>query len=86
MHVRFRSMSQHPISQSVTGVLETIWQELLAVDSIDASDNFIALGGDSIAATLCVSRIQGLLGVAVPVLALLSDEGTFAGLAAHVDL
>jgi acyl carrier protein len=76
-------MSQHR-SSAIT-VLETIWRELLSVDSVHPTDNFIALGGDSIAATQCVGRIQGALGVPIPVVALLSDEGSFGGLADHVE-
>ncbi len=81
--VRFGRMSQR--HGSARDVLEMIWRELLCVEEVHPTDNFIALGGDSIAATQCVGRIQGALGVPIPVVVLLSDEGSFGSLAADVE-
>lgn len=69
---------------SVRESLSSVWRELLGVHSVDASDNFLELGGDSITATLCVNRIRSLFGVTIPVSLLLLDDGSLGGLEAEV--
>jgi amino acid adenylation domain-containing protein len=39
-----------------------IWREVLGVESIEVSDNFFDLGGDSLLATIMVSMIESQLG------------------------
>jgi amino acid adenylation domain-containing protein len=46
--------------------LVAIWEDLLKRDRIGVTDNFFALGGQSILAVMLVSRIERELGVRVP--------------------
>ena len=48
-------------------VLAHIWQELLGAASIDPSDDFFALGGDSVLASQMIVQVKRLTGVALPV-------------------
>jgi acyl carrier protein len=63
---------------SVATEVRSVWSELLFVDPIDDLDNFVALGGDSIAATLCSMRINTAFGVELPATVLLSQDTTLA--------
>ncbi len=42
--------------------LAAIWREVLKVQTVGANDHFLELGGDSILATLVVSRVRSFLG------------------------
>lgn len=43
-----------------------IWSEVLNTDQISIHDDFLSLGGDSLAATRCINRIIATFGVEVP--------------------
>ena len=62
-----------------------MWSELLERLDIDIDETFLELGGDSIAATLCVNRILKLYGIPFSYSALLSDEMTIRALADSID-
>jgi acyl carrier protein len=40
-----------------------IWSEVLEVDSPEPNSSFLDLGGDSLAAMLCISRLRNSFGV-----------------------
>lgn len=46
--------------------LEQIWREVLELDQIGMDDNFIDLGGDSLAATRVISRVIAKVGIEIP--------------------
>ena len=64
--------------------LAAIWAQVLGVERIGVTDNFFALGGDSIHATQVVSRVEIALGVALPLVSLFRQP-TVAGLASSID-
>ena len=62
-------------------VIATIWQELLGLERVGATDNFFDLGGHSLLAAQVLTRLRDSLGVDLPLDALFSAP-TVAGLAA----
>jgi non-ribosomal peptide synthase protein (TIGR01720 family) len=62
-------------------VLAGVWEEVLGVERVGATDDFFALGGYSLAATQIASRVRATLQVEAPV-RLLFQHPTVAGLAA----
>jgi acyl transferase domain-containing protein/acyl carrier protein len=63
--------------------LVAVWGEVLGIDGIGVHDNFLELGGNSLAATQAVARIRSAFGVDVPMRSFF-DEPTVAGLARAV--
>lgn len=61
-----------------------VWRDVLQVGEIDATQNFFDLGGDSLKAMEVISRLQGLLGVEIPLIAFFEDP-TIAHLARVAD-
>ena len=51
-------------------VVADIWTEVLGLTAIGRHDNFFALGGNSLSATMVISRIRRTLGVDVPLISL----------------
>lgn len=62
-------------------VLASIWREVLHADEVHIGDNFIEIGGDSLMATLVISRASETLGTEIPIMALFDadDLKSFAG-------
>ncbi|MCG8356091.1 MAG: amino acid adenylation domain-containing protein [Kiloniellales bacterium] len=65
-------------------VVIEIWRELLGVEQIAAEDDFFALGGHSLLAGRLLARIDGTLGVALPLRSLF-DAPSVAELAEEID-
>nr|WP_018682965.1 non-ribosomal peptide synthetase [Actinokineospora enzanensis] len=64
-------------------VLTEIWSDVLGVDSVGVTDDFFALGGDSILAVRAQTRIAAAFGTPVSGRAIF-DARTIAGLAARL--
>jgi acyl-CoA synthetase (AMP-forming)/AMP-acid ligase II len=63
--------------------LVRIWTEVLRVEGIGVTDDFFALGGDSVLASQVMARLQSSLGVELSLVTLF-DAPTVAGLAGRV--
>jgi len=50
-------------SPSIEDVIARFWRELLGVEVVAPTDDFIGLGGDSVRATQLANRIEDELGV-----------------------
>jgi amino acid adenylation domain-containing protein len=61
--------------------LASLWQDVLGIDRVGATDDFFQLGGHSILATRLVARVRDAFGVRLSLRRLL-DHPTVAGLAA----
>ena len=58
---------------SIQTSVAKIWAEVLHVSSVQPSDNFFDLGGDSLKAMEVISRLQGSLNVAIPLVTFFED-------------
>jgi acyl carrier protein len=61
-----------------------IWSEVLSTDQIGIHDDFLSLGGDSLAAMRCINRIIATLGVEVPLDLFLLESATIAQVASEI--
>lgn len=62
-----------------------IWKQILWVSDIGVHDNFIDLGGHSLSATRCISRIRLLFDVEVPLDAFFVESANVSTIAASID-
>jgi amino acid adenylation domain-containing protein len=74
----------HLPETQVERTLAGLWSELLKVDEVSVHDNFIELGGDSLAATQLVASIHGRFGANIP--ARLVFDATLGEIALEVSL
>ena len=61
-----------------------IWSEVLNTDQISIHDDFLGLGGDSLAAMRCINRIIATFGVEVPLDLFLLESATIAQVALEI--
>jgi amino acid adenylation domain-containing protein len=64
-------------------LLVDMWQAVLGLDQVGVTDNFFAIGGDSIKGAILINQLQQLLGEYVYVVAIF-DAPTVAGLADYL--
>lgn len=74
-----------PCATPTEKALAEIWARVLNRDCIGRLDSFIDLGGDSLQATMVLSRVRESFGVTVPI-ARMMDCDNLAGLAMLVDM
>lgn len=72
---------RNPTEHALAG----IWMTVLEVDRVGIHDNFVDLGGDSISAERCVSRIRRATEIEIPVEALFTEDANIATLAEYID-
>jgi pyochelin synthetase len=74
-------------ARTVTARLLEIWTAVLpaSTQAIGVDDDFLDLGGDSLAATRCINRIVAAFGVELPLEAFFDERATIATLAARID-
>ena len=73
-------------SAHTTEELRNIWTSVLGVAAVQERDNFIELGGDSISASTCLSRIRAKFGIDLPITLLLMEDADFGVLVDEVDM
>ena len=69
-------------SPSIEDVIVRFWRELLGVEVVHPTDDFIGLGGDSVRATQLANRIEDELGVRPEIAELFT---TLAQIARHCE-
>lgn len=68
----------------IEGTLLQIWSEVLNIDQISIHDDFLSLGGDSLAAMRCMNRIIATFSVEVPLDLFLLKSATIAQVASEI--
>jgi acyl carrier protein len=58
---------------SIESMLSALWCETLRLPQVAATDNFIDLGGNSLAAMRIASRVKDACGIDVPISVILGD-------------
>ena len=61
-----------------------IWSEVLNTDQIGIHDDFLGLGGDSLAAMRCINRIIATFGVEVPLELFLLESANIVRIASEI--
>jgi acyl carrier protein len=80
------NMKKTPSSRTDTEErLAALWRDVLKTDAIGPDDVFIDLGGDSLAAMLCISEIRRSFGVELTIEDFFYDQATISGLALIIE-
>ena len=72
------------ISETERALLE-VWRAVLQVTVIQLNDEFIDLGGDSLSAMMCISRVRKIFPYEIPLIDFFADGATVARFAAAID-
>ena len=64
--------------------LVQIWSEVLNTEEISIDDDFLGLGGDSLAAMRCINRIIATFGVEVSLELFLLESANIARIASEI--
>jgi len=78
----------HENGSSITDTekdLKAIWAAVLQKDDLELDRNFIDLGGDSLSAMLCISRVRSAFGVDLAVEDFFLDQATISDIAALIE-
>jgi acyl carrier protein len=83
-------MPENPVTFSPSNTatelkLIEIWKDVLQAETLTVHDRFIDLGGDSLAAMLCISRIRTAFGIELGIEDLLGDQATISEFATVID-
>ena len=62
-----------------------IWQAVLRVDRVGAEDDFLELGGESLAAVQCINRLRDAFGVQLPLIVFFSQTATVRHVAGLIE-
>ena len=71
--------------REIEKILSTIWMEVLEKPDIDRSVSFLDLGGDSLNAMSCISRIHKVFGVEFTLDEFFLDDATILQFALIID-
>lgn len=80
------AVNEMPPTNLIEHKLVEIWAESLEKPEIDLRTNFVDLGGDSLSATLCISRIRKLWKVDFSIEDFFRDDATIPYFAEIIQL
>lgn len=74
-------------ARTITARLLEIWTAVLpaSTQAIGVDDDFLDLGGDSLAATRCINRVVAAFGVELPLEAFFEERTTILTLTARIE-
>jgi acyl carrier protein len=83
-------MGNHDLKPDFVGTeterkMMLIWMNVLDNPNIGPNDNFMDLGGDSLSAMMCMSRIQKTFDVELSIESFFMDDATVSKLATLID-
>ncbi len=73
-----------PAHTETETTLVQIWSEVLSTKEIGIYDDFLGLGGDSLAAMRCINRIIATFGVEVPLDLFLLESANITQVASEI--
>jgi len=77
-------VDNHVASETEQKLLE-IWKDVLKVSTVGVDDEFLDLGGDSLSAMLCVSRMRKTFECELSIEDFFMDGATITNIAAAID-
>jgi acyl carrier protein len=83
-HMPVQSVADAPRTETEK-ILVGIWSEVLNIQNFGIHNDFLSLGGDSMAAMRCINRVSAVFGVELPVDLFLLDSASVAKIASEVD-
>ena len=79
-----RSAADAPRTETEKILME-IWSVVLDIQNFGIHNDFLSLGGDSMAAMRCINRVTAVFGVELPVDLFLLNSASVATVASEVD-
>lgn len=79
-----QSVMDEPCTET-ENILVDIWSVVLNIQDFSIHNDFLNLGGDSLAAMRCINRVSAVFGVELPVDLFLLDSASVAKVASEVD-
>jgi acyl carrier protein len=80
-----QSFSTDTETRTTEKQLAEIFRAALRLNSVGYDDNFVDMGGDSMSAMLCISRIRAAFGIELTVEDFFLDTGSIRSIAAMID-
>jgi acyl carrier protein len=65
--------------EEISNTIKTIWCEVLGLSSVELDQHFLDLGGDSLDAMRCASRLQDAFGIDLTLQDFFMDDATVHG-------
>jgi acyl carrier protein len=83
-HMPVQSAADAP-STETEKILVEIWSEVLSIQNFGIHNDFLSLGGDSMAAMRCINRVSAVFDVELSVDLFLLNSASVAKVASEVD-
>ena len=83
-HMPVQSAADAPRAETEK-ILVEIWSTVLNIKDFGIHNDFLSLGGDSLAAMRCINRVSAVFGVELPVDLFLLNSASIAKVASAVD-
>jgi acyl carrier protein len=84
IHMPAQSASDAPRTE-IEKILVEIWAVVLDLEDFGIHNDFLSLGGDSLAAMRCINRVSAVFGVELPFDLFLLDSASVAKVASEVE-
>jgi surfactin/lichenysin synthetase A len=79
------SIEGFPVCTETEKEILLIWRDVLRRREIDLHETFLDLGGDSLSAMLCMSRLRKIFGIELQLEDFFLDNATISAIADMID-